>query len=92
MNDLPKIAELIVPILATLNENGPLNHQKIESKIVADLEIPNNLRHLLRSGNRTELNYRLSWARTKAKNLGYVIRDDSGLWKITEAGQSYLRK
>lgn len=92
MNDLPKIAELIVPILATLNENGPLNHLKIESKIVADLEIPNNLRRLLRSGNRTELNYRLSWARTKAKNLGYVIRDDSGLWKITEAGQSYLRK
>ena len=92
MDELPKIAELIVPILATLNENGPLNHQKIESKIVADLEIPNNLRRLLRSGNRTELNYRLSWARTKAKNLGYVTREDSGLWKITEAGQSYLRK
>jgi len=92
MKNLPKIAELLEPVLVILNENGPLSHQQIESKIVARLEIPEDLRHLVRSGKRTELNYRLSWARTKAKNLGYVVREESGLWRMTEAGKNYLRK
>ena len=90
MNTLPKIAELVVPVLRVLNDNGPLNHKHIESKIVEMLGIPNDLRNVLRLGNRTELNYRLSWARTKAKNLGYIEKQSSGVWILTPKGNASL--
>ena len=82
MNKLPTISELIDPTLIVLSSNGPLSHRDIEVKIVELLGIPAHLRALIHSGKRTELNYRLSWARTKCKTLGLIVKKDGGMWCI----------
>ena len=82
MNKLPTISELVEPTVKVLSSFGPLNHREIEIKIVELLGIPQNLRALVRSGSRTELNYRLSWARTKCKTQGLIVKNSDGMWSL----------
>lgn len=37
-------------------------------------------------GNRSEVEYRLAWARTLAKALGLIINSDRGVWALTDKG------
>jgi len=43
-----------------------------------------------RSGTRGEIQYRLAWIRTKAKQNGLVSREVDKNWKITEKGKDFL--
>ena len=91
MTKLPSPSELLIPMITAINVNGgQLHHKEIEIHIADSLQIPDSLRTLIRSGRRTELNYRLSWARTKAKNLGYLEKLSAGNWSLTESGKNYL--
>ena len=47
-----------------------------------DLEINSELATQIRSGNRTEVKYRLAWCRTKAKQQGLVERKPPNTWKL----------
>ena len=88
MEDLPKISSLVIPIVAILKSKGPLGHREIEKEIIMLLAIPMSLSQLKRTGNRSELSYMLSWARTKAKSLGYVEREKTGMWTLTDLGKN----
>jgi restriction endonuclease Mrr len=83
MNKLPTISDLVEPTVKVLSTFGPLNHRDIEINIVELLGIPNHLRSLVRSGSRTELNYRLSWARTKCKSQGLIVKNIDGMWSAS---------
>jgi restriction system protein len=37
-------------------------------------------------GNRTEVEYRLAWARTLAKALGFITNSERGVWALTDQG------
>lgn len=39
-------------------------------------------------GSRTEVQYRLAWARTLAKALGLITNSERGVWALTEAGRA----
>jgi restriction system protein len=39
------------------------------------------------NSSRTELEYRLAWARTHLKNLGLITNSGRGVWSLTPAGQ-----
>lgn len=39
-------------------------------------------------GNRSEVEYRLAWARTLAKALGLIVNSERGVWALTETGLS----
>ena len=80
MDKLPTISELVEPTVKVLTSFGPMNHREIEKRIVDLLEIPDHLRSLVRTGSRTELNYRLSWARTKCKSEGLIRKNEKGIW------------
>jgi restriction endonuclease Mrr len=91
MTSLPSPSELLVPMIIAINANGgQLNHKEIEIYVAHSLQIPDSMRNLIRTGTRTELNYRLSWSRTKAKNLGYLEKLGNGNWSLTESGKNYL--
>ena len=91
MTSLPNPSELLVPMIIAINANGgQLNHKEIEIHVADSLQIPDSLRSLIRTGRRTELNYRLSWSRTKGKNLGYLEKLSNGNWSLTESGKNYL--
>jgi len=83
MEELPKFLDLVDPLLAVLTEAGkPLNISEIESAIIKKLQIPTSLVGVIHSGNRTELQYRLAWARTKAKSLGRIESTKRETWTI----------
>ena len=91
MDKLPSIKNLVSPILRTLNSaKSPLSHSQIEAQIIIELAIPETLSRIKRLGNRRELSYRLSWARTAAKNNGLIQRNENGLWEVTEKGRAEL--
>ena len=83
MEQLPKYQELILPLLKVLTRAGkPISNAEIESAIIQELQIPVSLSSIIHSGKRTELQYRLAWARTKAKSSGSIISPKRETWAI----------
>ena len=87
MEQLPKYQDLISPLLQVLSAAGkPLSNDEIELAIIAKLDIPIDLASKVHSGRRTELQYRLAWARTKAKTSGLITSTKRETWNITTTG------
>ena len=86
MEQLPKYQDLISPMIRVLTDAGkPLSNSEIEAGVIAELNIPINLSSEIHSGNRTELQYRLAWARTKAKSTGLIVSPARETWRITNS-------
>jgi len=73
-------------LLALASAGKPMSNSQIEDAVVADLKIPASLSTAIHSGNRTELQYRLAWARTKAKMSGWIESPTRENWMITSKG------
>jgi restriction system protein len=83
MDKLPRYQELIQPLLAFLAEQGgPVNNNEIDKAVARILEIPQHLLTEIHSGKRTEFQYRMAWARTKAKSDGKISSPKRETWKI----------
>ena len=54
---------------------------EIEKFVIQELGISEVAQQIPREKSRTELQYRLAWARTKAKAAGLIIRDGTMSWK-----------
>ena len=59
-----------------------LTVREIDQAVIQDLEISSELANQIRSGNRTEIQYRMAWCRTKAKKAKLIDRTGPGLWKL----------
>lgn len=90
MNDLPKYQNLVVPMLRVLSDGRALHNKEISSLLSKDLAIPRPLLETIHSGTRTVFDYRLAWARTKAKNLGWIQSDKREHWSITSLGKEQV--
>ena len=83
MNELPKSQHLVgVVVEAIKSNNGEASLAQIESYVINKLSIPEDLVQILHSGTRSELAYRLAWARTKAKSSGLIDKAGNGSWKL----------
>lgn len=91
MEQLPKSTELIKPLLKVLSAaKEPLSISEIERGVISELSIPDSLSGIIHQGNRTELQYRLAWARTKAKTSGLIESPSREHWGLTEKGRSIV--
>jgi restriction system protein len=91
MNELPRSQDLIKPMLRVLSAaEGPISNSVIEEGVITELSIPDSLSSIIHSGKRTELQYRLAWARTKAKTSGLVESPSRKSWKITNKGRTQV--
>ena len=89
MESLPKSQDLISPMLVILaRQNGPMSIDEIEAAVGKELAIPEALQVAIHSGKRTEFQYRLAWARTKAKLTGWIESPKREYWEITKLGKS----
>jgi restriction system protein len=83
MDELPKYQALIPALIKVLSSAGkPLSNSELEVRIIQELGIPSSLAQILHSGKRTELQYRLAWARTKAKSSGLISSPARETWMI----------
>ena len=81
--DYPSTAELVPFVIQSLEANGGTAHFKvIEDFVSKKINLSEELRIKIRSGNRTEFAYRLSWARTKAKSDGLIVSSGKGNWTL----------
>ena len=86
MNQLPKYQEMIPALIKVVSEAGrPLSNSEIEVGVIQQMGIPDSLIQEIHSGARTELQYRLGWARTKAKSDGTIVRTARQTWAIASA-------
>jgi restriction system protein len=91
MNSIPRSQDLIQPTLtATSKLGGQATIREIETYVAKTLNLSEDALGELHSGSRTEFQYRMAWARTKAKSQGFLESPKREVWKITEKGISTL--
>jgi hypothetical protein len=61
--------------------NQSFTNDQIEKFVIQELNISETAQKIPREKSRTELQYQLAWARTKAKSAGLIIRDGSKCWR-----------
>jgi hypothetical protein len=76
----PQLAESLLRVLAR-NPEG-LTVSEIDGAVKQDLGISPELASQIRSGNRTEFQYRMAWCRTKAKKALLIERTGPSTWKL----------
>jgi restriction endonuclease Mrr len=83
MEQLPRYQELIEPMLTFLRtHDGAASNDAINDAVALALGIPQSLLSEIHSGNRTEFQYRMAWARTKAKSDGKISSPKRETWEI----------
>ena len=68
MPDLPKSVDLLQPLLRALKNGLVLTNDQIRNEVARELSLTSEQLNQIHSGSRTELEYRLAWARTNAKS------------------------
>lgn len=90
--DMPSSIELELALLdVLLGEEDGMNTDNIFEEVAIHLGLSNEVLQIKRIGNRNEFGYRLSWARTKAKEKGLVERVELGIWRITKKGEEFVK-
>lgn len=87
MKGIP-LAELIQPTLDALIKLGGSGRVGEIYKIVS-AKYPSLELH--RGGPRTEVEYRLGWARTYLKRTGYIEDSSHGVWTLTDSARQELK-
>jgi restriction system protein len=89
MTEWPVHRQLLNPILRVLHRlGGSASIDELVQHVVEDLNPAEEILNQPHPGSsRTELEYRLAWARTHLKNLGLITNSGRGVWALTPAGQ-----
>lgn len=91
---VPATKHLHWPTLCAVRENGDSGTiQEIDERVIERERFPMEVQAVLHGdGPRTELEYRLAWARTDLKHLGLLDNSSRGVWSTTETGRGVTEK
>ena len=85
-DEIPQYHELMNPLLEALHElGGSGSIEEIEQKVAELSGLPEdvlNIPHNPEKSGRTEVGYRLAWARTYLKKYGILDNSQRGVWLI----------
>jgi len=86
---LPTHRELLWPTLQVVRQlGGSAANEEIPEAVIALVGFDDAQRAVLhKSGPRTEIEYRLAWARTSLKRIGLLDNSQRGVWSLTPVGQ-----
>ena len=80
----PNSMKLQEAVLECLRESStPLSNEEIEKLVIRKLQLGKEITEIIKSGTRTELEYRLAWTRTKLKSRGLILRTGNKTWCST---------
>ena len=83
----PDSSTLETSLLKAIKANGGIARtDEIDKFVSEDLKLSAEQLAQIRSGNRTEIQYRLAWVRTKAKSRGLIEKTANRPWKLTDKG------
>lgn len=89
MVGVPQHEQLFNPTLQALRElGGSASISELVEQVTRGLQLPREIVEQPHTGkrNRTELEYRLAWARTYLKKYGLVTNSTRGVWALTPRG------
>lgn len=86
---MPSVPDLYWPLLEVLrNRGGSASIRELSEHVPRHLDLPDDVIDTPRGdGSRTELDCRLSWARTYLKKADAIDNPARGVWTITPAGR-----
>ena len=91
-NTIPQYRSFYNPILKALKALGGSGSVKeINDKVIESLDLPDEALEKLHNpetGNQTEIEYRLAWARTYLKKYGLIDNSSRGVWALTKKAES----
>lgn len=67
---------------------GSATVEQIDKGVTDLFDLSEDLKSKMRSEGRSEMQYRLAWVRTKAKQNGLITREAPKIWKITSEGRA----
>ena len=81
----PDSNSLELSVIRALKENGgSATTSEIDRFVIKDLMLTIDQVSQIRSGNRSEIQYRLAWVRTKAKKKGLIERTLNRTWRLSQ--------
>lgn len=85
---IPKYDQLLVPTIDALKKlGGSASTPELVVTITDNLKLPESITNIQHPGTtRTELEYRLAWARTYLKGYGLITNSSRGIWALTQRG------
>lgn len=91
---IPQYHELFNPLLDALRElGGSATVAEIEEQVAKDLALPDELLEQPSKSHpyKSEVMYRLAWARTYLKDFGLIENSQRGVWSLTPKAQRYTK-
>ncbi len=91
LNEIPTFDNLMNPLLKAINSLGgsgtvdEINSKTAEVAKLTDSQL--EILHDPKRGGRTEVEYRLAWARTYLKGYGLLENSTRGVWALTKRGR-----
>lgn len=86
---IPKFEQLFNVTLQALRQLGGSGHiSAIDNKVADLLALSDEEQKQIHEGSRTELSYRLAWARNYLKRYGLMEKIGRGLWSLTAEGMT----
>jgi restriction system protein len=87
---VPAHYKLMNPLLRAIRDlGGSGSVEEIYDKVADNLSLPEEILtviHNPKTGNQTEIQYRLAWARTYFKKFGVLENSARGVWAISQKG------
>ena len=87
-SSVPKTKDLLNPTLEAIRGlGGSGSNEEIRKKVIELLAVPDEALDVLHgSGNTSEFDYRLAWAKTYLKKVGLINNSRRGVWSLTPDG------
>lgn len=90
---MPNFRELMKPTLVVIDElGGSGTIEEIAEGVIQFLNLPDSISSRLHDpekSSRTEVEYRLAWARTYLKHYGVIDNSERGVWSFTDHYSNY---
>ncbi len=92
LKQIPTYDFLIAPVVEALRKlGGSGSVDEIATVVVEQLKLPASITEVMHNSetdSRTELEYRLAWARTYLRKFGLIENSARGIWSLTKQGES----
>lgn len=87
---MPTYDKMLWPTLQALkNTDGSASNQELLPKVIQIMGVPEDVQNVPHgAGPRTEVEYRLFWARTYLRKVGAIESSERGVWSITSIGRA----
>ena len=94
VSEVPPIGRLLEPALSALaRQGGTCTNEEMHAAVVEALGLsPEQVRELHGTTSRTEVEYRLGWARTRLRQEGLIEVVEKKRWRLTDLGWDRARR